>query len=206
MTVNVNSVIPLWVNTWNPTLYNSLTDKENWSYVNQGLIWVPLFTQLANALNSYQAYNRQTEISNFFFGAYAYVTFNKIYGTDGSQISNFNAQNIYNLNGLVNAIINRPVSYYNDISIVIPSTDYNSPLMQADILQIYNSSKTESTLIANLSNLGRGAIQNLQVTLLFKDVKPIQVLTKDNMKTLFFVNLNWNQVYNALNIGGLVKP
>jgi hypothetical protein len=170
------------------------------------LNWVPLFNTIANALNTYQAFNRQSEISDFFFGAYGYVSFNRIYGTDGSLITKFDAQNIYNINNFVSNCISRPVNYYNDLLIIPATSQYTSALLSTDLGTINNSTTVETSLIANLSTLGRTPIQSLQVTMLFSNIQPTGSVNKETIRDLFFVDLHWFNVYLNLNVGTLISP
>lgn len=208
-TVNPQSVIPLWVNSWNSNFYNSLVEKENWSYINQTYAsWEPLFTQLANALNSYKAFNRQAEITNFFFGAYGYLALNKVYGTDDSLVNSFDANNIYNLNNLIAVTISRPINYYND-AVIDPSGQQPAPtsaLMTADVATVNLATSVESALIKNLSTAGESTVQSLQFTLLFKDKIPVGTVNKPVMNTLFFTTLHWSNVFANLNVGTLTPP
>lgn len=207
MTVHAQSVIPTWINSWNPAFYTALTSQENWSYVNQGTtIWLPLFTTLVAPLNNYKNFNRQSEISNFFFGTYGYVVMHNLYGTDGSLVPSFDANGIYSMAGFVPTTISRPVNYYND-AVLDPSTLlYSSVNMTAAVTQVTGATGNETSYIDGLAGSGTPAVQGIQMRLLFDDVPTTGSFTKANMKTLFFQTLHWTNVYQNLNVGSLVLP
>lgn len=203
--VNPNSVIPAWLNTYAPAAYVSLTDKEDWSYtLGQGQsIWLPRFTQLATALNSYKSFNRESEISNFFFNSYGYVSFNKLFGTSGSALASFDGYSIYDVNGFLAATIARPLNYYNDY---VSTPVAGSARMTADLAAVNAAAAAETSQLSAISSPLHNVVQRFQVDLLWQDVPVLQPWSKADATNYFFIDLHWKNVYQNLNVGTLALP
>lgn len=205
MAVNANSVIPVWVNNFNSEFYTSLTNKEDWSYTNQGLAnWQPLFSQLASALNAYRAFNRSEEVYNFMNSSYGYVILNRNFGTDGSLIPNLDAHGIYSLAGFMNTTLARPVTYYDDlVPPVPPETEYVSAKMNADVATVTAAPASETAGLESLQAGTHGTIQQFTNYNLWDDWPPLtgQIVGKPYMKQFFFIDLHWKAVIESLNIG-----
>lgn len=206
MTVNADSVIPVWINSWRSDFYDSITDKENWCYTNQSETnWKPLFQQLADAMTAYKGFNRETELTNFYFGTYGYFVMGTIYGTDTSLQSTLDSRLIYNMSGFVSTTINRSVDYYNDYAIIPPAVTGSSAKMTADLATVNGANASETSLIGNRSSATLPTVKRMQVDLLFQDIPTIATSNKADMVQLYFETLHWKETYQ-LNVGTLTLP
>jgi hypothetical protein len=140
MPVNPSSVIPTWVNTYYPAFYTAITDQENYAYTNipaDKPNWIPLFTNLANAMTSWQGTNRQSSVSNLISSIYTYCMLHYNFGTDFSQIATMDNYVVFDMNGFITDTLGRPVSYYNDL---VFSGTYSSAKISAGVTEIGNVS------------------------------------------------------------------
>lgn len=121
MPVHASSVISTTINTNNPTLYTSLTDKENHSYTTLNsntstpiLDYSPQYTLLSNAIVAYYSLPRSSELDDLFSISYGYKLMNVLYGTNFSVAASLKANTIYSMNGIQTAILAQSVSYFSD--------------------------------------------------------------------------------------------
>lgn len=212
MAVNANSVIPVWLNTFNPDFYASLTSKEDWSYTNQGSAgWLPQFQALANALDTYRAYGaRSDEVYDFMTQTYGYVILNKNFSTDGSLLSSLDALNIYSIGGFMATTISRPVNYYDDLAPPVPpETEYTSAKMSADVLTVTNAPEAETSAIAGVVAGTHSVIRSFTNASLWDDPTPVPTadqIGKPYMKNYYFVTLHWKATIQSLNINYPIPP
>ena len=207
-----NSVIPTWLNNYNPAAYNALTNQENWSYVNQDISgWQPLFQGLANAMNNYRTYSRGGSIQSFMEGTYGYIANGLLYGTDTSQLPNFDGLKICSMNGFLSATQTRPVNYYNDLVYTPPNppTDpggYSSARMTADTTTVTGAGSAEAATMRGLADGTKSSLQSMMWKLMFQEVKVQGTVTKSVMANTYFNQLHWKQVFQNLNVDGLPLP
>jgi hypothetical protein len=207
--VNANSVIPIWLNTFNPAFYTAITNQEDWSYTNVGVsAWQPLFQQLANALSAYKTFDRSAEVQNFMFNAYSYVALDVQFGTGSSLLPSFNATSVYSLAGFMAASISRPVNYYNDLVFPIPpDTAYTSALMAADVATVTAAPASETANITALVDDAHSTVQSwTNAGLWDAPVSTGVPVTRPYMKNEFFITLNWKFAIEALGIGYPIPP
>lgn len=207
MAVNANSVIPVWINSWRPDFYTAITSMEDWSYTNSSLTnWKPIFQNLATAMTSYQQFNRQDELTNFYFGTYGYFCMGTLYGLDQSLAPTLDSQLIYNMAGFVGTTLVRPVDYYNDwVAATPPAVGGSSAKMTADIATVSGANASETALIGNRASSTLPEVKQLQVQLLFQDLPVDGNPTKVSMVTQYFETLHWKEAYQ-LNVGNLILP
>lgn len=200
--VHPQSVIPTWINNWIPPFYESITDKENYSYNTFGVgVWQPLFQQLVNAMDDYRNFNREGEVYDFITATYGYVAMNKNFGTDGSLINTFDSWNVYRMNDFVWHTTNRPVNYYDDAVLG------DSPKMTADIATVNGAVSAESGRISSISGASRSATRPTTFQMYFGVTfpPPDDPFTKDYVKDLYFNTLKWKRGF-TLNMGNLQVP
>lgn len=208
MTIHAQSVIPTWVNTWDSTLYTSLTSQENDAYTRGGLNivanWQPLFQTLVTALTNWKTVNRQSLLSDFISSAYGYLVLNTMYATDGSLISSFSAPTIFGMNGFTAACKGRALTFYGDL---IGTGPYTSAKITADIATINGASALETSTVNSLKTSIQGFVSAHVSKTLFQDIIPTNSFPgKDGMATQVFTTLGYKKVYQTLNIGNLVLP
>lgn len=208
MPVHAQSVIPTWVNTYNPTFYNKLTTMENTSYTGTGnntvTNWRPLFTNLANALDSWKNVNRQTALSNFITAYYSYYTMNQMFGTDGSLISAATASTVFDINGFIATTLGRADNYYGDIVLGPP---VSSAKMTADVTAVNNASAAELSELSSLQNSFQGVVAGQVSRSLFQDIPPTNPFPgKAGMAQQIFITRGYKLIYQTLNVGSLTLP
>lgn len=207
--VNAQSVIPVWINSWRPDFYVSLTDKEDFAYSASPATlptWKGLFTRLASAINAYKAYNRETEVSDLLFGAYSYLALHAVYGTDGSLQSQFDANILYSMHSFVNLTLSRPIGYYNDLIIPADATPPDSLTLETDITLVGGAMVAENTRVEQLASAGQSTIQSINIGLLFEDRPRTGSINKIQLKITFFTTLHFANLYRNLNVGNLTLP
>lgn len=202
------TVFPAWLNQYRPDVYQNLVAKENWSYTNQGQTgWAPLFQQLADELNSWQAVNRRGAIEAFMLGTYGYLLTGIMYGTDTSLKSQMSGYGIYNANSFLDLTMTRPVDYYNDLVLNPTTGGYSSANMTGDLDRVKASNyEADNNKAKGFTNLVQGTLQDHMYIQLFQTL-PIQgTASKSQMAQTYFIDLLWKPVYQYLNVGGLPLP
>lgn len=209
MPVHAESQIPTWINTYHPTFYVSLTDKENDAYTrnsgNEKDDWKPKFTQLGDAMTSWKNISRQDSVSNLISALYSYVLLNLNFGTSFSATT-VTALVVFDINGFITSTLARSVDYYNDLVEDPPSSDiWTSAKMTADITAVGNNT-VEADKINTAFNTSKAVIGPFMSNILFNDVTPTASASKQQVGIEIFNNLDYKKVYQNLNVGSLTLP
>lgn len=179
--------IPSWISTWWPEFYSSLQAKANQSPI-------PL---IIDALETYQQYNRESELTTFFLNSYGYSVMSRLYGLDPTIVDGFDSRGIYNAGGFVISTLDRPSNYY----LVNPEQE------AVDANLIGQSMVMESGIVQAKGAAGLGIQRRFQIKTLFDDVSfASDPLTKPEVTNLYFSQLNWKPVFLSLNVGTLELP
>jgi hypothetical protein len=202
MTVHANSVIPTWINSWQPTFYASLTDKENSAYLQStGLTyWQPYFTTLSNNITAYRDFNRGSELVDFIPIYYGYMILGTLYGSSMSALTD--ATYLYNINGFIAATISRPVNYYDDLTV----DTHISAKMVADIAAVAAANSVETSLVTSVKNTCTGSVKGVSYTALFQDLAVVTPIDKAGMAQLIFITKKFKEIFQHLNVGSLALP
>ncbi len=172
MGVHVDSVIPTWINTYHPTFYTSLTDKEEYTYNTYPSYksqWITEFTNLSTAMNNWKNVSRETSVSGLLSSIHTYIQLYLNFGTSSAALASMQAYTIFNINGFISSTLARPIGYYNDMTSVAP---YNSAKVDADIAAI-NTMATETSSITTAQNNSKAVVTPFVANALFVDVSPV---------------------------------
>lgn len=203
MPVHANSVISVWINSYDSAFYTAITDQENEAYIDDELNWKPLFTSLNSAMTTFKNIARGSHIREFIPVLYSYRVLNTIYATDGSLLATSDGRVIHNMNGFIPACKGRASTYYDDLD---PGL-FTSAKMSADITTIGGSAAVEISTIEGLQASMQGVIASKMNQLLFEDVTPSGPFPgKSGMATYVFNTIHWKEVYQQLNVSPLTLP
>lgn len=207
MPVHPNSVISTTINNFDPILYVSLTDKEYFLYTDTPtgeMDYKPFVIDLNSAIVNWMNINRKTEVEDIIMAIYSKDVLNNSYGSGALPVAD--SRTLYTMNGFRSRIKTDPLNYYQDYSNVSPPPV--APRLQSDAALIQGArlaqevSAVEAATVSNRS--GVSAIIN---TLLFEDLPILNPpKTKADIANDIFISLNWKEVYEGLNVGGLVLP
>lgn len=213
MAVHASSVISTWINTFDPDLYTALTSQENDAYTRGGVNtvanWSPLFTNLNSALTNWKNTSRQSLISSLILPLYSYRITSVIFGTSSSVIDSgaVDANNIFNMNGLIATIKARPNNYYNDLVIVTSPPSISSAKISSDISAINSSLSVESSSVnMSISSMNSSIQSNLMNQLFVDPVISGSSPSKADMANFIFNTLHFKRIYQNLNVGSLTIP
>lgn len=217
MPVHANSKIDLWVNSFSPTFYDSITSKENWTYINYNsdasalAAWEAYFTNLMVRINAWAADTTapsRTSVSskNLVQYTYTYVSLHYAFGTDFTDIGNFQSLFIYDIGGFVPDTIARAVDWYNDMELI----GYTSPRMIADLaaIDIPAYQTIETARLATLSQSSLSVSSGFSYSALFEPL-PASVApkTKTELATYIFITLGYkNTLIYVTGIQGMTLP
>ena len=119
MPVNPDSVIPTWINTYYPAFYTSITDKENYAYTNipsKKTYWIPLFTNLSTAMNTWKNINRESSLSGLISSIFNYTNLYLNFSESPSLMPTLDGYVIFDMNGFITSTLSRPTTYYDDLT------------------------------------------------------------------------------------------
>jgi hypothetical protein len=202
MTVHVDSVIPSWVNTLDSAFYNSLTDQENWAYLNPspGLKsdWITLFTSLVTALNTWKNTNRQNNVADLVQVMYGVRIMSVKYNI-GIVLTGFSAPSYATIGGFIASCKARAVNYYGDYSA-------GSAKITADIATINSGAATELSGLASGVLSMASSLKPHSHKLMFDGLPTVAEVTHAEVCDYIFNTLGYKNYYNALNVGTLTVP
>jgi len=187
MPVHPNSVISTQIQTFDSTLYNALTSKENHSYTtsnpnttNPITTYQPKYQALSDNIVSYIGVNRHSEVSDLFSNSYGYFMMHKMHNTSFNEGPNLSASKLYNINGLSSIIKNDPISSF---------SDYNGssfPSLDAHIPRALNAANVETTNINSIKSNMTAVVKDQTTKLMLSDIPPVGNVTKPEIAQWFF--------------------
>ncbi len=210
MTIHASSVIPLWLNEWDPDFYSSLTSQENVCYVRKGHLdsieaWRPLFIDLANALYNWRSVEREGLIDSLIMPMYSYNVLGSLHGNDLSANLEVQVHSLFSIGGFHEACKSRPVGYYDDLTekgLAPPSFR-----LALDIATINSAADEEVSLIKSIVSTMQASIYSHISRALFEDVPVIGTSpSKTDLANLIFNSTGLKKAYKVLNIGNLTLP
>jgi len=220
MPVHPDSVISTWVNDFHPSFYDSLTSKENWTYLNAppgsvdgetGLDgWKRLYGNLNTALTNWNNHDRDVggyslNLPDLLLFIHSYMalgeqfpllTFPNVYDTN-----NIDFYKIFNINNFIETTLANPVDWYDDlVSSGGFSPTWVSSKMSTSITQVNNWDAAgagiyrERTRVATIRTISPQNAQFFTGKFLFIEPTGIVIKTKQEIGELFFNTLNWKYV------------
>jgi hypothetical protein len=206
MPVHASSVISTALNDFRPDLYTKLTDMENICYTSPSTPgtqpgYQAKFTTMNTSLMTWMNSLRQTQLVDLMPIIYSYVSLVEIYGLSNSQIAASNSRSIYTANNWTIDLLSYADTFYN---FATAGPTYGR--LDTDITKINNFATQESASITNLKNAILPLMGPLTHKLLFENPVVLSVLTKPDMVTKIFTDLNYNEIYNNFNIGSIPIP
>ncbi len=175
MPVNPSSVIPTWINSYYPSFYVSITDKENFAYTNipaDKTYWIALFTNLSIAMGSWKNINRQTSVSGLISSIFNYTNLYLNFAESPSLMPTLDGYVIFDMNSFITSTLSRPTNYYNDLAETPPlSGIYTSAKMTADINAVGNISVENGKIVAAQNSI-EGITLPFVNKAIFEDVIP----------------------------------
>ena len=206
MAVHAESVIPAWVNQWEPSFYTKLTDMENLSYTGTGnntlARWKPLFTNLVASMTSWKNANRQAIIQDTLTSAYGNVLMARIYGFDSQLGTTIHADNLFSMNSFISTTLGRVDTWYNDMTI-----GGTSARMTADIAQVGGYAALEASVSSSIKSTSQSVVSVNTFKNLFENVIMVnQPYSKAEIANIFFIEFEYKKVFQVLNVGSLTLP
>lgn len=189
----------------------SETYDETGTLVTSRYVYEPLFEDLRAAIQAWFNVDRTELMREFIDGLYSYIVFDRMYGTGDSLIAQSNAAEIFDMDGFVHRIKTEPVDYYFDYTetrdVNGNRTSYSAPNITSDIALIQAAHEDQEIPELNsLSEQYRAVFGAKIHDLLFNDYPPQEVVTKEIMAEEIFVNLNYMDVYQTLNVNLNIPP
>lgn len=219
MAVHADSKIDLWLDTFNHDFYVSLTDKENWTYLDNVSepdrlqAWKDYFQALMDAMNAWRNSNyaerKAPNIQGLISQIYTYLMYGSRYGTSTADLGDMDASLIFDMGGFMATTIGRPIDYYNDITVIV--APFESAKMDADIASLEPSvwQADEKQKLDAVSTLARGAPSQYNFNNMFSDTTPTPgtPMTKADMAEEIFVTLKWKFIKDNLpGVQGITVP
>lgn len=183
MTVHVDSKIALWVNDFHPSFYASLTDKENWAYVENELDVDKLaalqtyFEDLQTAMDDWKAGTNSARtglaaVISRLVTYQMYVGRGMVEGTVTDE--QLDAKQIFDMNGLIAATLSRPTNYYDDIT--EPTPEATSVKLEADIALLEPSAwkPPEIAKLATIEAAANSVVSAYNYKAQFEDMVPVE--------------------------------
>lgn len=212
MAVNVDSVVPLWVQTLNAEFYTALTDQEDALYIAAELIdtdahtsAIAQFQLLVDAITDWKNASVPTRtasslnaIPSFLYTANMYYErFNLAMAADNL----LDAKSVFDMGGFMETVIGRAVEYYDDLTQdPIELTLYESAKIAADIDSLAQSVwlPLETSKLNAIETLAVGGVRSMNGTSLFDGfpAPSVGVVPKTKLQTAewIFLTLNWKWV------------
>lgn len=205
MPVHAQSQIQVWLNSYSPSFYTSLTNKEYWTYTaypSELNAWKGQFSSLMGAINTWanHTYSMRTVVKTkgLISAIYMYRYLGSAFGTSLANLSQLEAPSIYNIGGFIPLTLSRSDNYYDDlVSPVPPATDPppTSAKMDADIATLAPSvfEPVERTKIEEILDLAGESSAIVTYNALFKDLPTPSgsVPTKQDMANIIFTDLKF---------------
>lgn len=212
MAVNIDSVVPLWVQTFNAAFYTALTDQEDALYISAAITGVDAHTSaiaqfqlLVDTLVAWKDASTPARTAEALNAIPSFLyTGNMYYERFGLALAADNlldAKSVFDMGGFMTTVIGRAVGYYDDLTEdpIVP-TDYTSAKIDADIAIMEPSEwlPFEVTKLATIETLAVGGVRSMNGTSLFDGfpAPPEGVTPKTKLETAewIFLTLNWKWV------------
>lgn len=194
---HAQSVIPTWINEFNPTFYTKLTDQENWSYLNFPLeleSWKTSFGTLVTAINSWKSASRESLLTDLLPQLFGYVIQNLMYSETPSV--SFHADSLFTMSGFIASTLSRPESYYdlqtkidNEVVLIGTFSTVEQDVAEAVMASVTGYSK--SKIMSTLFSLEQPAVLSVG---------------KESVLENIFVTNRYGYYYDLLNVGTLQAP
>lgn len=186
MAVHVYSKIKPWVQEFHPDFYTSLTDKEEWTYLNHELVEEELeaaedlFQSIQDAMDSWKnsAAAPRLALKPIVMRLVTY----QIYVGRGmveatTTDEQLDAKQIFEMGGFIAATLSRPVDYYDDITEydpLVPPYEPESLKMVADLelLDPVNWKPLEQAKVDALEALASSVVNGYNYKAMFEDIVP----------------------------------
>lgn len=217
MAVHASSKIDLWLNIYHPAFYVSITDKENWAYINQGDTPTKLaaleayFTELMVRINTWRNTaweGRFEEAMGELIGAI--VSFKNSatrFGTSEAFLPDLDAVAIFNIVNFIPDTLARAMDYYNDVSVGGVSFKLQTDI---DRLALTVWQAVEIDLIAVAIAKAKSPTKALSKSSMFEPlVSPVgaTLLTKEQLANIVFIDLRYKFVKdNIPGVTGITIP
>lgn len=206
MAVNPSSVIPTWLNNYWPELYVSLTDKEDYAYINfgTGSGTQTQFSALAARINGYKNILRTPKVRDIIQSIYSYKAMQQNFNLGDIDLTNYSYDKVFSFGSFGTNTLTRPTSYYNDWA--------GSPLVSARLTSgidyIQNDAiDDEDNLISQAVEDLTQDFQNQIDQYLFVDPPaPETPASKQSLGIYIFNTLLYKKVYSNLNVTPLTLP
>jgi len=213
MPVHASSVIATSIQTWDSTLYVSLTDRENYCYTTANInivtgqeviTYQPQFQALSDAIVAYTTVNRNGLVTDLFSISVGYKMLNAMYNTDYTQAANLPASARFSMDGQITAINASAISAY---------ADYNGTIftaLPALTTAITSADTNESNMITStIQPAMTSTVKALSVKLLVEDIATTGSITKTEIGNWWYGSVTGELGYKALNAKynfGLTPP
>lgn len=212
MAVNIDSVVPLWVQTLNAPFYTALTDQEDALYTSAAITGtdahtsaIAQFQLLVDAMVVWKNASVPTRTAGALNAIPSFLyTGNMYYERFGLALAADNqldAKSVFDMGGFMTTVIGRSVGYYDDLTQdPIITTDYASAKIEADIASLEQSVwlPLETSKLAAVEATAVGGVRNMNGTSLFDGFPPAPegVTPKTKLETAewIFLTLNWKWV------------
>jgi len=208
--VHTSSVISAQIQTYDLSLYTSLTDKENYCYTTTNAliispstpisIYQPKFQALNNAIVAYLNINRTGIVSDLLSICVGYKMMNAMYNSNYSMAINLPANIVFDIDGNNASIQSAAIAAYDD---------YNgsaTPTLTALTSAVTNASANEdilvsSTLIPNMT----ATVKSMANRLIVEDIPAVGAISKTQVGNWFYGSaigeLGYKSLNNSMNFG-----
>lgn len=208
MPVHADSRIPLWVNTFSPTFYTSITDKENWTFSNYSDAELTaaktLFSNMGSALDAYKATNRYNQYTSLIGSIYQYFLATRNFGAVPiPDESILHIDEIFSFGNFISNTLLRPVNYYNDIEETEPASGIFESQKLEDSIEYLTASAIpdeNATITALISQLNPVSM-NVILKGMFEEIsQPAEQKGKRDVGEYIFNDLNYKKAFYQLNV------
>lgn len=212
MAVNVDSVVPLWIQTLDAAFYTALTDQEDALYTSATITGtdahtsaIAQFQLLVNAITAWKNASVPTRTAQALNAIPSFLyTGNMYYERFGLALAANNlldAKSVFDMGGFMSTVKGRAAGYYDDLTQdPIITTDYASAKLTADIDSLDQTVwlPLETSKLAAIEESAVGAVRNMNGTSLFDGfpAPPEGITLKTKLQTAewIFLTLNWKWV------------
>ena len=230
MAVNIDSVVPLWVQSLNAAFYIALTDQEDALYTSAAITStdartsaIAQFQLLVDAMVVWKNASVPTRTAEALNAIPSFLyTGNMYYERFGLALAADNlldAKSVFDMGGFMTMVIGRVVGYYDDLTQdPVTTTVYTSAKLDTDIASLEQTVwlPLETSKFAAIETTAIGGVRSMNGTALFDGfpAPPVGVTPKNKLQTAnwIFLTLNWKWVKDTfpaaagMNIPTILTP
>ena len=185
--MTIPTLLPLWLREFNEGFYNTL------SFQISSAPSILNFTEFLSSLETWRSYPREELLTDWFPQVHAYLA--QIMAYEEVPSIDVSAYSIFNLGGLLESVSTNVIRYKSQTLV-----DYDSKII------LSAASKELSTISSRQEEILAYTKPKILAHVL--SLTPVKMVSVPKIKVLqkMFIEDNYSNVYNSLNVGSLTIP